>query len=214
MAGRLSEILQHKKDGEKWYSYMAPEQYHYWNLKNQWKVRQFKNYGVSLLAVTVSAAETIPGTKNRQVFTQTEPLFLDSGVEVTSGYIEIKQKKRIKAVMRVDSVFEMNQSMKDLSKISDTSIWQVIGLEVSNKKTGGICYFSRHNPDGNGTNLYFYRIKMPDKKKTLLYPDVNLVDQEFYLGKFKQYFAACVCTEQLQKFHGCVIHKDKKKIIK
>ncbi len=213
MAGTLPEVLQHKKDGDKWYSYIAPEEFHYWNVKNQWKVKNFRDYKVMLLAVKVVAAETIPGTKNRQNFNKSEPLFLDCGVEITSGYIEIKQKKRAQLGFRIDGIYEMNRAMKDLSKITDIDIWQVIGLEISNKSSGGICYFSRHNPDGNGTSLYFYRIKMPDQKDTILYPNVSMADQEFYLGKFKQHFAACECTEHLQKFHGCTIHKDKKKMI-
>jgi hypothetical protein len=214
MTAKLCDVLLHKEQGDKWYSYLAPEEYHFWNLHSQWEPSKFRKYQTQILALSIGAEMTVPGTRNIQKFRSKDPLYLECGIEVTKGKIETKQKKYARATLRVDSVYEFNEAMKEFSKIAKINIWEIKQIQTSNKKTGGICTFLRHNPDGNGTNLYFYRLDLPIEKRSILYPDVSISDQEHYLGKFKQYFAACVCTEQLQKFHGCVLQKKKKPIKK
>ena len=66
MPGTLAEILQSKKVGETWLSYIAPEEFHVWH--KPWDAKKFRAYGVQILSVGISANETVKGTKNEQIF--------------------------------------------------------------------------------------------------------------------------------------------------
>ena len=210
MPATLSEILQHKKAGETWFSYLAPEEYHVW--QKPWNPKKFKKYGVSVLSVTVKAYETVKGTKNEKRYTSKFPLYLDkTGIDCT-GSMSTKMKRAAHIKFRADSIIELNEGVKELSKITEIKFWEVAALQISNQKTGGVCEFRKHNPDGNGASLYLWHIE--DDNTSRLYPDIPFGEQAHYLGDFKQHFAACECSESLQKFHGCVVHKDKKKVIK
>jgi phosphatidylserine decarboxylase len=55
MDATLCEVLQHKTDGEKWYSYLAPEQYHYWNSEYPWDIKKFRELKTRLYSVSVAA---------------------------------------------------------------------------------------------------------------------------------------------------------------
>jgi hypothetical protein len=210
---KLKEILQHKKRGDEWFSYLAPEEYHTWEYGKPWDFNKFRNYGVALLAVSVSASEDVPGTKNIQRFSSKSPMYLEtSGVELTEGHIGTKVKRMGSTKFRTDSVIELNQILSEFSEKSNIHFWWVSAIEVSNKKTGGICQFQRHNPDGHGVSLFFYRLKTGNASS--LYPDISLHDQQLFLGKFKQYMARCVCDEKKQKSHGCALDKSAHRIIK
>ena len=206
MPGTLKEILQHKKNGETWFSYLAPEEYHVW--QKPWNITKFRDYGVSILSIGVTSSETVKGTRNEKSYTTKFPLYLDkTGIECR-GSMSTRMKRSGHFKFRVDSIIELNTALKELSDITEIRFWQLVSLEISNPNVGGICEFRRHNPDGNGTSFYLWRIE--NDKNSRLYPDIPFTDQGHYLGKFKQYFAACECTEALQKFHGCVLKKHEK----
>ena len=209
----LKEVLQHKNKGDEWFSYLCPEEFHTWEYGKHWDYNKWKNYEVSILSIAVQSSEDVPGTKNLTKFTSKSPMYLEkSGIEIIEGHIGTKVKRMGSARFRVDGIIELNQIMKELSQKSNISFWWINSIEVSNKKTGGICRFQRHNPDGHGVSLFFYRLRVD--KMSRLYPDISKSDQEYYLGKFKQHFARCVCDEKKTKFHGCAIDKDAHKIIK
>jgi hypothetical protein len=156
----------------------------------------------------VIANETIPGTKNTNTFTRKNPLYLENtGVYIERGKVETKQKRSGTASFRCDGIIELNDILTELSEKTEINFWWIKKIEIGHK--GAICQFDRHNPDGHGVNLYFYRLILGKDSK--LYPDISFSDQEHYLGKFKQYFAACECDERILKFHGCHIEKSKRK---
>lgn len=204
MPGTLPEILQNKSVGDTWFSYLAPEEFHVWQAP--WSPKKFKNYGVQILSVGVVANETVKGTKNETVYSNKNQLYLsNTGISINRGKTSTKQKRSGSFKFRVDSIVEFNAAMEEVVLLTEIKFWQLKNLEITNPRTGGICEFRRHNPDGNGTNFYFWKLEL-DKASTL-YPYVNITDQEHYLGDFKQFFAACVCTEALLKSHGCVLKK-------
>ena len=211
MPGTLPEILQHKKVGDTWFSYIAPEEFHIWQAP--WNRDVWKKYGVQMMSVGVFANETVKNTRNEIRYSRKHPLYLEkTGIEITAGVTTTKQKRSGSFKFRVDSIIEFNEAMRELVKETEIKFWQLKSIEISNSKTGGICEFRRHNPDGNGVNFYFWRLEIDKSSK--LYPDINITDQEHYLGNFKQHFAACECSEALQKFHGCVLQKSSRKPIK
>lgn len=210
MPGTLKEILQHKKKGDQWYSYIAPEEYHVWQAP--WSSSNWRKYDVQILSVGIEASETIPGTQNETVYSNKYRLYLEkTGIEITKGRKGSKQKRYGSFKFRVDSVIELNEAIEEISKLTEIDFWQLKSLEISNQKSGGVCEFRLHNPDGNGTSFYFW--KLTTGKTSTLYPDVDMTTQAHYLGDFKQHFAACECSEAMQKFHGCTIEKSSRKPI-
>lgn len=212
MDAKLTTILQHKNKGDQWYSFLAPEDCHYWDFKYPWNLKQFRAYEVELFSVTVGSNETVPNTKNRITYSLRHPLYLNkTGIEIASGFSETKTKRSGRYKIHCDSIIELNDALKELSEITEIHFWEVKKIRISNKSAEGISLFQRHNPDGHGVNLYFY--KQTIGKQEWLYPDISFSDQEYYVGKFKQYFAACTCDERLQKFHGCTVKKESRKPI-
>jgi hypothetical protein len=210
MPGSLKQILQHKKEGDEWHSFLAPEEYHVWT--KPWNKKKWDEYDVSVYQIAVSGSETVENTKNETNLSIKNRLYLDkTGIDIYKGKYGTKMKRYGSFNFRVDGISELNGAINDLVSITKIEFWQLTSLTISNKDTGGICEFRRHNPDGNGTGFYLWRLQTNEYDR--LYPDVSLAEQSHYLGKFKQYFAACKCSVGIQKFHGCVIDKSKKKPI-
>lgn len=210
---KLKDVLQHKNIGDEWFSFLAPEQYHKWDVSNPWDFKEFRKLDVSLLSVAVQSNEDVPNTKNITKFSLKDPYYLEkTGVEIVEGHIGTKVKRMGSAKFRCDGVIELNRIMKELSQKSGISFWWIISMEISNNKSGGIVTFRRHNPDGHGVSLFLWRIKTEDYSK--LYPDISLNEQHSYIGKFRGFAAKCQCSQETTKTHGCSIDKSVHKIIK
>ena len=202
---KLSEILKHKKPGENWYSYLAPEEYHFWDLKNPWNSKKFKKYNVQIRSVSVKGVKQRDDNSKDNLIRKNNPLHLDNGVTIYWGSETESSLFTYFYKIRIDGMIELNECLALLAEKKGIKQWETKTIEVINPKEGAICHFKRHNPDGNGVNLYLYRAEVG--KDSWLYPDLLLATQELYCGNFRQYFAACKCLEQKVKMHGCVLDR-------
>ena len=71
MPGTLPEILHHKKVGDTWVCYIAPEEFHVW--QGLWDHDRWRKYGVQILSIGVSANETVKDTKNEVRYSRKHP---------------------------------------------------------------------------------------------------------------------------------------------
>ena len=204
----LHDILRSKKPGDEWYTFMCPEEFHFWVKKSPWDKNAFEKYGVCVVAIDVAAI--LKAQKNVIKYNHKAPLVLKNGYDVEHGYISNTITKNARFRFRIDSSIETNEILKGLSEIVETDMFSVKRLYVYNKKEGAELQFNIHNPDGNGSSLYFYRMKKIGRD--VLYPDIGLNELLRVIAGFKDTMAHCSAEKVEQMKHGCALKKmDKKK---
>jgi len=201
---RTYDILAKKEAGEEWYCFEAPEEFHVWLLNHPWRPDSFRDYGVSLLSLTVRSA-TPTGEEDRHRYNRRSPLRLDCGIEVNKGYYQTTQTKTAKFRMRVSGPRETEEALSELSQKTGLETWEVWEMTIYNSKEGVEAEFKRHNPDGTGTSLYFYRASWADR--SLLYPDIPLNEQQRIVGRFQNRLAHCTAEEMKQIAFSCALKK-------
>jgi len=209
LRAKLEDVIHKKPEGDDWYCFQVPEEYHVWTSRHKWS--SMEQYGVAPIRLKVSGAadgnETIA-----TAFTKKNPKTLVCGVEV-AGRKTTNQSQSFSWDLRVDSVREINDALSELAEGDDYQVnaFNIRELDVFNKKTGVILKCERHNPDGNQTSLYI--VGFHDGGELRLYPEVALATMQQYVADFKSLFAQCSNIQAIQ--HGCVVkNKIKKKQIK
>jgi len=198
---RLTDLLKSKKVGDSWYSFEAPEQFHFWTLRHPWPLGCFRPYAVGLLAVRVTAIGS-GGEATKQAYTRKSPLRLLCRVEVYAGYYKVIQTKACSFTFRVGDTDELEDALKELSEKTGLNTWQIEKMLILGKR-GAEIEFRRHDPDSNGTALYLYRmVKDGDSR---LYPDITLHEQEREVGKFRSRLAHCTAKKIETQVYSCAL---------
>lgn len=203
----LQDVLAQKKEGEEWYSFQLPEEFHMWTLTNQWKNGAFKKYDMKISKLSISGE--IESHKSEIKFNQRAPLFLDCGVDLRKGNAVTKTTSTASfGLFNADSAVEINEILEELSRKYGIQVWTIktIWLYTSN---GRELNFKRHNPNGTGVSLYFFKLK--DLEREVLYPDVSLNEQQQLVNLMKLTLAHCTAVERKEMVHGCAIEVMKKK---
>lgn len=214
---RLTDLLQNKKVGERWPSLQAPEELHRWLFDVGWNVAAIKEkYDVALLAFAAKASGST-GVNIQRRYTRAAPLVLQCGERIVSGSESIAQNIKRRIYHMVDGFSEVNDILKDASEYSGIVLknWEIIKLEIFNKKNGITTTFSKHNPDGTGAFLYTWCFSSDDMGEKL-YPDVPLFEQQRAVGNFSGIIAACELTKRVTISPDCVLktHKEIKKYLR
>jgi len=207
---KLTDILKNKKQGDEWYTFQVPEELHYWTMKRPWSKGSFKKYGVRLAGLTVKAS--LPGDPSKSSYTARNPFLLESGGEISRGFLSTTISKTASFTFRADDSIDASQILTELSKKVALETWEVKKLEVYNSDKGYDLIFQRHNPDGNGPSLYFYRAINVGSNR--LYPEISLHEQQQLLAKFVERQAHCTAEKPTDLVHGCGLKKIKKNQIR
>lgn len=176
-----------KKEGDKWYCYQAPEQFHVWTAKHKWPTNAMEVLGMQPLSIKVSGSIS-PAKPETQRYTRRKPLTLSSGV-TARGQTTTRIVSSAHFDFRVDSTRELTDCLLELCGVTKQTTFSVEVLELTSKKRGYIITFRRINPDGNGTSLYFHDYIKDGRK--VLFPAVMLQTQSEILGDFKETLAQC-----------------------
>jgi len=178
----LKDLLATKEEGDVWYSYQAPEQFHMWTSKYPWTIGAFREYGLALLSIRVRGSLLISETVNNR-FSAKSPLRLDCGIQISSGYEKVTQNREASYYFRTADVAEVAEGLSEISKKTGIHAWEITGLSVYNSKKGAELKYSRHNPNGTGRSLYLYRVETDGKSR--LYPDVSIHEMQHLIGNFQ-----------------------------
>lgn len=207
----LQDILKNKKEGDEWYTLLAPEEARFWKLKKPWPESYFRNLGVS--PVCLSVRSHVPEITDKKKYSSKEPLVLPCGVEFV-GEETTKQSKKIHGKLRVDSGVELNIALTELSNATGYTQWEVYDIHIYNATEGVESQFKMHNPDGHGAQFVLFRTWKD--KITKLYPEILLETQRRYVGGFQSHVSHCTQTETKQMIPSCGIEKKitKKQIVR
>jgi len=201
---KVDALVREMGTGKDYYCFQVPEEYHKWNLKNQWKSIE-KEYNVALMSMKVRASE--PSGKSSFVnHPKKNPRRLACGIEVV-GKEKITGTRIYIWKFRVDGTSEANEVLSELCKEDDIDNFDIKELEIYNKNSGVILHCERHNPDANMESLYIVGFSIDNKRK--LYPEVLISTQQEYIGAFQDNQAHCCQTEGLMK--ACALKKQVKK---
>ncbi len=110
-----------------------------------------------------------------------------------------------------DSATEANEILEELSVKTGIALWSVKTLRVF-VSNGIELHFQRHNPNGTGASLYFFRLK--DDKRNVLYPEVSLHEQQWLVDQMKITLAHCTIKPKTALVPGCSIEVMEKKATK
>ena len=202
----LTDVLANKKEGDEWYSFQLPEELHIWTLVNKWKKGVFKGYGSHLSSLSVGGE--VDTHKTQRKCSNRTPMYLKCGVDIRAGCTVIKTTSTANFTFPADSSVEVNEILEELSNETGITVWAVKGM---NLYVPGIreIFFKRHNPNGTGTSLYFFRLK--DDQRNTLYPEVSLNEQQGLVSLMKIKLAHCTAVERKEMVHGCAIKVMQKK---
>ena len=203
----LKDILERKKEGDDWYSFQLPEELHMWTLSNQWKNEAFKKYNIKPSKISIWGE--FESNKTEMKYTQRGPLFLKCGVDIRSGKTVSTTKATASfGPINIDSAVEVNQILEELSQKTGIAIWVIksMWLYTYDKRE---LNFRKHNPNGTGASLYFYRLT--DADRNVLYPLVSLHEQQGLVDSMNITLAHCKLVVRQEKGPACGILKMKKK---
>lgn len=184
---------------------MFPEQYHAWSTVKPWDAEAIRKAGLSISGVEVKASR-INGEADVCEFDKSSPLSLNCGVIITNGRTATTtQNKTARFYLRIDSIREFNDAMRELSRTYQFNLWQVSKLEVLNTKIGASLFYTIHSPNGLETRLYLKHAETTEYSKP--YELIDIYEQQRLCNGFYEYFAQCSISEQVVKAHSCALEK-------
>lgn len=195
----LDDLVKMKKSGEKWYAIEAPEEIRFWHEDCGWPGDFFERHNVLISSIRVRGAH-VANTQTLRI-SKKRPLTLPSGFVIDEGQVTTGAGTSVRALCRVDSTKEANLVLGELSNQYEISQWEIYQMRIFSKNAQ--IHYEKHNPDGNGTSLYLYRVVEDNDSR--LYPQILYSHQEYLVGKFRGKIAHCsaVLTSALER--SCAI---------
>ncbi len=207
---KLDDILKQKQEGDEWYSFQMPEEFHIWTLSNEWKGGVFKKYNLKISTLSVSGAIEIG--KAEVKYNHRAPLILDCGIDIRKGQTTTSTTHKASfGPLNADSAVEVNEILKELSHKYKIPIWTIRTMRVY-VPDGRELHFKIHSPNGTGSSLYFWRLK--DGDRDILYSDVSLNEQQNLTSLTHMTLAHCTAVKQEGLGHACKLLQMKAKEIK
>lgn len=200
---KLNDLLKSKPAGSEWFTIQAPEELRVWTTKNPWKDEFEKEYNVKLDSVEVSTVIDIgKGIRNRESFSKKTPLIV-CGRKIVNGFISTTMTKKARFTVIADSIREFSAIMQKLSAIVEASSWSVSKIKIFSD--GKVVEFRKHDPDGNGIDLFLYSVGTG--KERMLYPNIPYNVQQNLCKGFIERFAHCTASVEKIPVHGCSLKK-------
>jgi len=198
---KLEHLINEKKEGEEWYCFQVPEEFHIWTDKNKWK--NIEEYNVKPICITIQG-QASTNTSIPARFTKKRPKILTCGCEII-GQHTLSQRQSFNGRIRIDSTIEINNALSELANEYRIESFDIKRMDIVGEKNS-ILTCVRHNPDGQGSSLYITAFLIDGK--SVLYPNISLSIMMSHVGDFKNKIAQCYLKQVLD--HGCMI-KDSKK---
>jgi hypothetical protein len=196
-----------------WYSALMEETFHTWDIRKPWRPEVLRNHGLALSAFSAKASNIkIKGTNNS--ITRKNPLHLQNGFVIESGYSKITTQNMVISVqnVRVDSVIEANEVLKELHKLYPYGQFEILRLELYNAKVGATIIFTRHNPNGAGTSLYLW--KVIDSSGDRDYHSISYYEQQRLCGQMPEKIAVCEMATTAKPHCALLLASELKKLNK
>ena len=204
---KYNEVLKQKKEGDEFYSFQMPEEFHIWTQEHKWKHNAFKNYNMRISTISVSGS--LETSKKEVKYNKRSPLPLDCGVDMDKGrYALTTTKKASFGPFNADSAVEVNEILGELTEKYGITVWKIQTVRVY-IPDGRELHFKIHSPNSIETSLFFYELK--DGNREELFLNVGLNEQQNLTSATHLKLAHCVLVKDEELNPACKIKNMEKK---